>query len=69
MKKAAIFMGIGFELLALVMGALFLGREIDRYFAWPGYGVAFTVISVMAGWIYHLIILLKKFMDAADRED
>ncbi len=61
-------MGIGFELLGLILGALFLGREIDRHFNWPGYGVAFMVITVMAGWMYHLIILLKKFMDEATED-
>lgn len=58
-------MGIGFELLALVLGALFLGQAIDKHFGWPGYGVAVMVVGVLAGWVYHLVILLKKFMDDA----
>jgi hypothetical protein len=66
MKKAAIFMGIGFELVGLILGAWVIGRVVDNYFHWNGYGVATFVVVVMLGWMYHLIVLLKKFMDDVD---
>ncbi len=63
MKKGVIFMGIGFELVGLIIGGWAIGSQVDKYFHWNGYGVATFIIAVMIGWIYHLIILLKKFMD------
>jgi len=66
MKKGIIFMGIGFELVGLIIGAWAVGSAVDKHFHWNGYGVATFIIAVMIGWIYHLIILLKKFMDEPD---
>ena len=69
MKKGVVFMGMGFELLGLILGALFLGQTIDKHFGWPGYGVAIMVVVVMVSWMYHLIVLLKRFMDEDSPDD
>lgn len=63
MNKAGVFIGLGFELLGAVLGALYVGSEIDKYFNWPGYAVAGLIVAMIFGWIYHVIYLLKKFMD------
>ena len=69
MKRGLIFMGMGFELLGLILGALFLGQAVDKYFGWNGYGVATFVVVVMISWMYHLVVLLKQFMVKADNRD
>ncbi len=68
MNKGLVFMGMGFELLGLVLGGYYLGDTIDRYFSWPGYGVAGLIVICMIGWMFHLIFLLKRFM-ASDEQD
>ena len=67
MKKGLVFMGMGFELLGLVLGGYYLGDVIDKHMAWPGYGVAGLIVICMIGWMFHLIFLLKRFM--ADESD
>jgi hypothetical protein len=67
MKKGLVFLGMGFELLGLILGGLYIGRAIDHEMAWPGYGVALMVVICMASWMVHLIFLLKRFM--ADTDD
>lgn len=67
MKKGLVFLGMGFELLGLILGGLYIGGAIDAHMGWPGYGVAFLVVICMVSWMIHLIVLLKRFM--ADTED
>ncbi len=62
-------MGMGFELLGLMLGALFVGQAVDKHFGWNGYGVALFVVVVMTSWMYHLIVLLKQFMTKVDDRD
>ncbi len=61
MKSGMIFMGMGFELVGLVIGCIYLGGQLDKYFSWPGYATAGLVVLSMVGWIVHLIVLLKRF--------
>lgn len=68
MKRGLVFLGMGFELLGLVLGGLYVGRAIDSYMNWPGYGVAAMVVMCMVSWMVHLIVLLKRFM-AGDEDD
>ena len=65
-SKGLDFVGMGFELGAVIIGGLHVGQVLDRHFGWPGYGVSGMVITCMIGWFYHLIILLKRFMDDDD---
>ena len=63
MKKGLVFMGMGFELLGLILGGLYLGKLIDEHMGWPGYGVAVCAIAVLLSWLVHLFVLLKRFME------
>lgn len=62
MQKGIVFIGMGFELLGLILGGLFLGTAIDKEMNWPGYGLAVCVVAGLVSWIFHLVIMLKKFM-------
>jgi hypothetical protein len=62
MNKGIVFMGMGFELLGMVLGGLYVGQAVDKYMEWPGYGVAVFVVSGLISWMVHLIYMLKKFM-------
>lgn len=59
-------MGMGFEAVGLVLGSLYFGSMIDQRFSWPGYATAGLIVLTLMGWIYHVIVLLKKFMDGSE---
>lgn len=59
--KMAVFVGIGFELIGLLLGAAFLGRYLDEKFALKGLMTAGLVILALVGWLIHLVVLLKGF--------
>ena len=60
-NKGLIFMGMGFELVALVLSALYLGKIIDTHYGTKGIFTIILLLSMLVGWIYHLIHLLMKF--------
>jgi len=62
MQKGMVFLGMGFELLGVVLGGMFVGQAVDREFQWPGYGLAAFVVLGLVGWMVHLVFMLKKFM-------
>jgi hypothetical protein len=59
-NKSMVFMGMGFELVVLVLGAAYLGKYIDGYFGTAGYYTAGLIVLFMISWFYHLIVLIKK---------
>ena len=59
--KALVFAGMGFELVGLILAGLYLGQYLDKNFGFGGLGTAAMAMLVLASWIWHLVILLKKF--------
>lgn len=68
-NRGLVFVGMGFELGAMILGGLHLGQILDRTYGWPGYGVSGMVIICMVGWFYHLIILLQRFINEPEEEE
>ena len=58
--KAFIFIGMGFELVAAVLGFLWLGEKLDHNFGWKGMGAALGIVLAMIGWITHLLIVVRS---------
>ena len=67
-SKGLIFTGMGFELVGVVLAGLYIGQKLDEVYGWGGLGVAGMIFLATGGWIYHLIILLKRFMDEQLKE-
>lgn len=65
-RKGMVFTGMGFELVGLVLGALYIGGIIDRHYQLPGYGTAGMIILCTVGWIWHIIVLLNNIMKSDD---
>ena len=65
-RSGVIFIGLGIELIILVIGSLYLGKIIDNKMGWPGYGALGTFTIVIMGWFYHLMVLMKKYMEEED---
>ena len=59
-NKSMVFMGMGFELVVLVLAAAYLGKYIDSYFGSPGYFTAALIVVFLCSWFYHMIVLLRR---------
>jgi hypothetical protein len=62
------FLGMGFELCALMIGAIYFGGFIDRHYGWNGYSVMGLICLSFFGWVVHIVVLLKNLQDAVDDE-
>lgn len=61
MNKGVVFLGIGFELIALCIGGYVLGEYIDQYFGWKNVASTYLVLMLLISWFIHLIYLLRQF--------
>lgn len=55
------FIGIGFELVVMVLGGAYLGNMIDTHMGWNSVATALLVVMFMAAWFVHLLFLLSRF--------
>lgn len=53
-------MGIGFELVVLVLAGAYLGKYLDDYFGVKSYFTAGLIVVLMVSWFYHLLFVLNK---------
>lgn len=60
-KKGLVFAGIGFELLGLIVAAVILGLHLDEKMNTQGIITAILIFLALAIWIFHLIVMMKKF--------
>ena len=61
----ALFIGIGVELVGIVIVMFKVGAWLDATYHWPGYGVAGGILLGLVGWLTHVILAVKK----TDTED
>lgn len=61
MGKGIVFLGIGFELVAMCVGGYFLGDYIDQYYGWTATASTYLVLILLTSWFIHLFYLLRKF--------
>lgn len=66
MKKYLIFTSIGFELAGLMVGAIFLSQSLEAKFQTGGLILVTLLLSVLAGWLVHVVWLLKKLRETKD---
>jgi F0F1-type ATP synthase assembly protein I len=67
-KKYLVFVGIGFELVGIILTALYLGKLFDEHFGTKGLGIAAFPMIGLVGWIIH-VIMLSKSMDRPSIND
>lgn len=60
-NKGIVFMGVAFELVAMVSGGYFLGQYIDKIEGWNNFAAPYLVLILLIGWFVHLIYLLNRF--------
>jgi F0F1-type ATP synthase assembly protein I len=65
MKTGLVFMGLGFELIAMFLVGAYIGGLIDKHFGWPNYAFLGLTTALFIAWVTHFIFLLKRFMKAS----
>lgn len=65
MNKGMVFIGVGFELVVVVMAGVYLGGAVDKWMGTNGIATMVLMLLMLAGWFVHLFVLLKKFDDDA----
>ena len=54
-KEYLIFLGLVFELVALVISLVYAGYYLDQKMGWTGIGVAGGAILALVVWVMHLM--------------
>ena len=62
-KRAYFFIGMGFELVGIILVTLYLGQIIDDKYSLGGIAIAFLTMGGLLGWLIHLMWLVKRFED------
>ena len=66
--RGLVFVGMGFELLGLMLGALYIGQILDEKLESQGIYTAILSFTALIIWVYHLVLLIKKFQNENDRK-
>ncbi len=61
-SKAMVFAGMGFELFAIVLGALLIGPVIDQYLGTENIATLVLLLICIIGWLVHFIHLVQNYM-------
>lgn len=68
-KQYAIYMSLGFELVAAVTVLILIGRYLDNNYGWGGWGVILGAFIATAGWIAHLLIIMRQLAKKEEAGD
>lgn len=61
-NRALVFAGMGFELFALVLGALIIGPLIDQALGIKNLGTLLLLVMCIIGWMVHFVRLIQIYM-------
>lgn len=68
-NKAIVFTAMGFELIGIILGCIYIGQYIDNRFGTKGLAlVGFSVLGLV-GWLVHIIRLLKLYEADTETSD
>lgn len=68
-KKALVFTAMGFELVGLILGCIFIGQWVDEKYGTHGLGlVGFSALGLI-GWLLHIVQLLKAYEADSDTSE
>lgn len=59
-REYLIFLGLVFELVALVVSLVYAGYYIDQKMGWSGIGVACGAVLALVVWVIHLMQAFKN---------
>lgn len=58
-RKAAILISMGFEIIGVVVVAVYVGQWLDQKYGWGGLGMVGLITLGFAGWLVHLLAAVK----------
>ncbi|MES2768403.1 MAG: hypothetical protein V4596_04590 [Bdellovibrionota bacterium] len=59
-REYLIFLGLVFELVALVVSLVYAGYYVDQQMGWSGIGVACGAVLALVIWVIHLMQAFKN---------
>ena len=68
-NKYIVFTAMGFELVGLMIAALYLGKKIDESYNLKGLGLIGLSIFALAGWLVHIVSLAKQIERNSNDKD
>lgn len=60
-RKTAVFISMGFEIIGVVIAAIYIGGWFDKTYALDGLGTTFAIVIGFIGWLTHLFIAARAF--------
>lgn len=63
-----VFMGLGIELISVVLGSIWLGTHLDKTVKTQGVFVISLLIISLVGWFLRMLFLLKR-LEKWEKED
>lgn len=60
-RKMMAFLGIGFEIVILIILALLVGQAIDESMKWKGIGMTAMICLAFLLWGVHIWSIVKKY--------
>lgn len=59
-REYLIFLGLVFELVAMVVALVYAGYYLDQHMGWSGIGVGSGAVIALVIWVYHLMRAFKN---------
>ena len=69
MNKGMMFVGMGFELLAMVLGGVVIGEAVDKVYHTGVFTVPAFIFLFLIGWSVHFGLMIRKYLREMDEED
>lgn len=68
-NRYIVFTAMGFELVGLMLAAVFIGKKIDDQYGLKGLGLIALSVLALAGWLVHIVALVKQIEKNSNATD
>ena len=69
-RKTAVLISMGFEIIGIVIAAIWLGGWLDTQYQLKGMGTVGAIVVGFVGWLTHILMAVKALdTDNADGAD
>lgn len=68
-RKTAVFISMGFEIIGIVIVAIYVGGWLDKTYELGGLGTAGTIMVGFIGWLCHLYVAAKAVAKEENSSD
>lgn len=58
-RKTAIFSALGFEIVGIIIAAVYIGAYIDEKYKWNGLGLIGAIALGFIGWFVHVLLVVS----------